>query len=159
MKDHLTTQLKKLSTIEPDPRFAARARKAVLASRPGYAGIRVSFSFSAFPMWAWSGAALTTLLVGTIVLIPLALPRPTLSASFNAESLSSEYENLPINIQLKEIRYEQTVNQAITSAITEATDTNMKHLNTSLIQSEEKDAALAATEDVKINALLDSVLQ
>ena len=159
MKNATIEQLKKLKYIEPDRGFVLRARNEIfVGSKPAFS-ITPRIPAFAIPMWAWSGAALTALLVGVSFIVPMMFPRPAFSASLNMNTLASEYGNLPINIQLKEITYEQSMNQAVASAITEVTDTKTQHLNKELLQTEEQSAAFTETSSTQIDSLLETVLQ
>ncbi|MCX6788298.1 MAG: hypothetical protein NTZ36_00230 [Candidatus Jorgensenbacteria bacterium] len=157
---NIKEQLKQLRTIEPDRDFAIRAKYAIIGNRDiresSFSLPRFSFSRNA---WALSGAGLTAILLLIIVAVPLAFPKPTLSASLSPETLIGEYGNLPINIQLKEITYEQTVSQTISSAISEVSDTKTSHLNSDLINSEaQKNASIDDTGAKNVDTLLNQVI-
>ncbi|MFA6407502.1 MAG: hypothetical protein WCV80_02230 [Candidatus Paceibacterota bacterium] len=159
MKNATIEQLKKLKYIEPDHGFVLRARNEIFAgSKPAFSMPSRMPTF-AIPMWALSGAALTALLVGVSFIVPMMFPRPAFSASLNMNTLATEYGSLPINIQLKEIKYEQSMNQAVASAISEVSDTKTQHLNTELLQTEEKGATLTETNSTQIDSLLETLLQ
>ena len=158
----LKAQLKQLRTIEPDRDFAIRAKYAILADRRDahhFSFALPKFSFTRNSMLAWSGAGLTVALLLIVIILPLAFAKPTLSASLSPETLISEYGNLPINIQLKEIKYDQTVSQTISSAITEVSDTKTKHLNSDVINLEAQNASLMNdASTTSVDALLNQVI-
>jgi hypothetical protein len=157
----LKAQLKHLRTIEPDRDFAIRAKFAILSDRRDahhFPFVLPKFSFTRNAVLAWSGAGLTVALLLIVVILPLAFAKPTLSASLSPETLINEYGNLPINIQLKEIKYDQTVSQTISSAITEVSDTKTKHLNLDLINIEAESAIQDDASTTSVDALLNQVI-
>lgn len=159
--NNIKSQLKRLKTIEPDRDFAIRAKYAVLSS--AHSAHRSSFAFPQFSFArnsvAWVGAGLSAALLLVAIILPFAFPKPSLSASLSPEDLINEYGSLPINIQLKEIKYDQTVNQTISSAITEVSDTKTKHLNSDIINSEAKNASLNDASSTKnVENLLNQVI-
>ena len=146
----IITQLKKLHSIEPDPAFIRSSRSLILSTNRVPARPRI---------WLWAGAATVTF---TLFIIVAAAsyqtffpPKLTVSSSFNSESLEQEFQNLTINIQLEEIKYQQKVNQAIVSALNEIQNTHPSHLNNSLLESEEADIYL----DESINPRIDKLLE
>lgn len=159
--NNIKSQLKRLKAIEPDRDFVIRAKYAFISSMqpthntvhalPRFANIRAM-------SWAWTGAGLTIALLLAVVAIPFAFPKPSLSASLSPDTLISEYGNLPINIQLKEITYGQDVNQTISSAITEVSDTKTKHLNSDVISSEAKNASIEDPSVKNVDSLLNQVI-
>lgn len=158
----LKSQLKHLRTIEPDRDFAIRTKFAILTDRRDtrhFSLMLPKFSFTRNSVLAWGGAGLTIALLLIVVILPLAFAKPTLSASLSPDTLISEYGNLPINIQLKEIKYDQTVSQTIASAITEVSDVSTKHLNSDLISKEANNAALDDARATSVDALLNQVIQ
>lgn len=152
-------QLKKLSTITPDREFVLRARQAVLRAHTPMAHPSYQFALPRFNVWSLSGAGLSVALLLVIVIMPFAFPQPSLSASLNAETIIKEFSNLPINIQLKEITYEQKVSQTITSAISEVSDTKIQHLNTSILQTEQEQAMLPEISTSSVDMMLEQVMQ
>lgn len=157
----IKAQLKHLRTIEPDRDFAIRAKYAILRDQRDartFSFALSKFSFTRSSAWAWSGAGLTVALLLIVVLLPFAFPKPTLSASLSPETLINEYGNLPINIQLKEITYDQSVSQTISSAITEVSNTKTKHLNADLINAEAKNAIPSDASTTNVDTLLNQVI-
>lgn len=156
--EHIKSQLKGLKAITPDREFAARAKLQILGKqRSSMLALPRVVSMPHISPWGWLGAGLTTALLAVITIIPLAFPRPTLSASLNVENLANEYGNLPINIQLKEISYEQRMNQTITSALSEVSGTKVKHLNMDILKTEQQSTLLeSSTTDV--DAMLQQIM-
>ncbi len=156
--EHIKSQLKQLKAIAPDREFAARAKLQILGETraPSFALPRVSLPHTI--SWGWLGAGLTTALVAIVMVIPLAFPEPTFSASLNAENIANEYGNLPINIQLKEISYEQRVNQTIASALTEVSDTKVKHLNADILKTEQAETMLPESSTTDVDAMLQQIM-
>ncbi len=155
--EHIKRQLKTLNAIAPDREFAARAKARIVGetrTAPSFTLPRVALPHISF--WSYAGAGLTAMLLLVITAIPLAFPNPT-AASLNPENLVNEYGNLPINIQLKEITYEQGVNQAIASALSEVSDTKMKHLNASLLKAEQPTSTLDTTT-TDVDAMLQQIM-
>ena len=155
--NNIKDQLKLLRAIEPDRNFAIRAKFEILAPTRSR-----SFSFPTFAIHrnailAWSGAGLTAILL-FVVAIPLFFPKPSMSASLSTETLINEYGSLPINIQLKEIKYDQTVNQTISSAITEVSNTKTKHLNSDILSSEAQKATMKSVTTTNVDALLNQAI-
>lgn len=151
MNTDLIQQLKKLRAIEPDTMFVAHSRSAVLNYKKP--SPRFVFTTPHFIGTAFAFAVFMLLIISFIQ-----RSSPVLSSSLNPKNLSEEFENLSINIQLTEIKYNQTMNQTIASALTEISDTRTRHLNSSLLESE-KDA-LESPNDYNndIDVLLDRVL-
>jgi hypothetical protein len=117
------------------------------------------FALPRFNVWSLSGAGLSVALLLVIVIMPFAFPQPSLSASLNAETIIKEFSNLPINIQLKEITYEQKVNQTITSAISEVSDTKIQHLNASILKTEQEQAMFPEMGTSSVDLMLEQVMQ
>ncbi|MCP6720065.1 MAG: hypothetical protein KJI72_01920 [Patescibacteria group bacterium] len=144
----IITQLKRLRYIEPDSAFARGSRSIVLSVNHGRTRSQI---------WLWTSATAVTFLFLAAVISYNALfsSKPVLSSSFNPESLEQEFSNLTINIQLEEIKYQQSVNQAIASALNEIQNTYPRHLNNSLLESEEAGINL----DESINPYIDELLE
>lgn len=159
--DNLQRQLKLLRAIEPDRDFALRAKMEILRTAPNETrGISLPSFIRTLrtPAFAWSGFALTAVLIVVVVGTPILFPKPTMSASLSADTLLEEYNSLPINIQLKEISYDQTVNQTVSSAISEVSDTKTKHLNSELINSEANKVAPVDATTSNVDSLLDQAI-
>jgi hypothetical protein len=153
MHNDIITQLKTLKAIAPDEGFARRSRTLVLAATPDRAEpVRIA-------PWLQLASALAfaALLLVISPLFPSA--QPVLSSSLDAARLASEFNNLPVNVQLQEIRYQQNANQTIASAVNEITNTSTNHLNTDTITNE---APTLSTDDetgAHIDALLNEISQ
>jgi len=146
----ITEQLRALRRVQPHAGFAARSRANLLAlQRP-----RVS-PWGAF---RWAGAL--AFAVAFLFLATFALPpKPTLSASFNEGVLTGELENLPVNIELRELSYRAVTERAISSAIAEIGETEGAHLNSDILSSELSTLEPALQGGAEIDTLLDEVLQ
>lgn len=150
---NLTRQLKTLSAIEPDEHFVAATRRGILAL-PGSPSRRI---WGALPLWA---TAFAMFVVSIVTATSLTRPNPALSAVENPELLSQEFNSLTINVELQGITYHQTVNQTITSALSEISSNNMRHLNQELLRSEEEhfNVLIDETDSSQIDTLLDKVI-
>lgn len=155
--NNIKDQLKQLRAIQPDRDFAIRAKFEILAPARTQGFSFPKFSIHRNMVLAWSGVGLTALLL-LVVMIPLFFPKPTLSASLSTETLINEYGSLPINIQLKEIKYDQAVNQTISSAITEVSNTKTKHLNSNILSSEAQKATVKSVDTKNVDALLNQAI-
>jgi hypothetical protein len=149
-------QLKRLRSIAPDRAFLVRSKNNILASQK-----RAVFGLPKFkiPVWAFAGlTAVAIFTLGVSLSLSLFSPKPALSA-LDSEKLNSEFENLGINIQLREIGYNQSVEQTINSAISEIGNTGTRHLNGSLIEQEEKNIESGFNENSDIDKLLETLIQ
>ncbi len=149
--NHLTTQLKRFRVIEPTPAFRHKTLSLILDNKP-----RKTWSFR----FNWILApALASLVLVVVIGGRILGAKPALS-SFSSEGLQNEFDNLSINIDLKEISYHQSVNQEIATAITEITNNKTSHLSPSLLQ-QESDAQninFDSPNSNEINNLLDQVI-
>lgn len=148
----LTQQLKRLRAIEPDRRFVARSRNLILTPAPT-APVPLRWPLVA---WATGGVAITATLVVLLATPQFSAPQRVLASSLNQVTLESEFNNLPINIQLQEISYNQSLNQTIASAIHEIGDSSTSHLNRDLLESE--GASVDLNVDGGINGAIDQML-
>ncbi|MCL4403854.1 hypothetical protein M1432_00670 [Patescibacteria group bacterium] len=153
MKTDILEQLKTLKKIAPDAEFAARSRRTILALAPER---RSRMIFAAWPRMALGAAALATVFVfafffpGAPKTVPIA----------SADALSSEFNNLSINIELKQISYNQNTNQTISSALTEISGTSTNHLNPAVLKAEsEPFDPNAPVSNPEIDKLLNQALQ
>lgn len=151
MKQEIIYKLNKLKGIEPDPTFVKKCRFLIL-EKASQKPVLVLW-----PRLIWIGALAGLLL---IIALPNLINRKQLNAASlnNVERLSREFNELTINIQLKEISYQQNINQAIASALTEISDTQVKHLNQSVLQEENNNFNVPDDQNQKINDLLDKVI-
>lgn len=151
MNQKLIQQLNKLKSIEPDPTFAKNCRHLILAFKPA----KTKPVFFNWPALIWAGSfALILLVFATNYLSP---QKQNLS-SLDSNKLNQEFDNLNINIQLNEITYQQEINQGIASALTEIGETNIKHLNRSLLEEEQDKINFPDSDDSKINEMLNRVI-
>ena len=148
----LITQLKKFRTIEPDLVYTKTSRSVIVTTqKPAFA----------LPQFFWKHAATSAFVIiiaFVLSLYALTLSRPSISASLDPKSLENEFQNMTINIQLEEISYQQEANQAIASALDEIQNTSVRHLNNSLIRSEEENIKLDEATNPYIDELLNSVI-
>ena len=127
MHEKTIKQLKTLKEITPDSGFVSRTRNLFIATP---APRRV------VSLFAWQYAGAFAVIIILILAIPFFfMPEPTL-ASLDTEVISKEIHTLPINIQLEEVKYNETVQNTITDAISEASNTETNHLNLSLLEKE-----------------------
>lgn len=153
MHNDLISQLKTFKTIAPDEGFARRSRTLILAavpSRPESVRGRIMPWF-----FQLSGAlAFAALLLLVSPLLPSA--RPVLSSSLDPERLAGEFNNLPVNIQLQEVRYQQGTNQTVTSAMNEVAGTETRHLNPDTLNDE---TTLLPTLENQTSADIEALLE
>jgi len=143
MNQELIEQIKKLRAIEPDLAFKANSRNLILSyktKKPFF-----NFIFNR-PVLAWSGVLAMAAVILAITTAVLSKPKEAFSSSFDAQKLNQEFSEMNINIQLNEIKYQQNVNQAITSALTEISQTQTKHLNSSVLEKEKNEMETSLSE-------------
>lgn len=146
MNRDIFEQLKDLKNIAPDPEFAARAKRVILAAPPA--------AVPAFPTWRKLALGIGTILVIAFAIVMPGTPKAVPIAS--AEALNNEFNNLSINIEIQQISYNQSVNQTIASALTEIAGSKLSHLNPAVLKSES--AALNANTPAS-NPQIDDLLQ
>lgn len=147
-------KLQILQTITPDASFAARTKEAVLAHVPRKRVIElVNTSWIRAGAFSFAGVAVAVL-VGIIIFFAPA--RTPAVASLESIKLTEELNNLSINIQLKEISYRDTADHVIASAIDEIQNTEVKHLNPSIIK-EEAPLPNITTKNTEIDTLLNTL--
>jgi hypothetical protein len=146
--------LRELRAIRPDAAFKKGLRAVVLNHQPEKTA---SFRLP-LPFLKIGGVLAVIALVITALTIELS-PTPALSSSFNAGSLEKEFDSLTINVQIEDARYSERANQTIASALNEIENTNVKHLNNSLITKEEADILeIESATNPEIDTLLDTVI-
>lgn len=152
MNQNLIQQLNKLKSMEPDPVFAKNCRNLILNSRP----IKTRPVLFNWPALVW---------VGGFALIFLAFltnyflfPHKQNLSSLDSSKLNQEFDNLDINIQLNEIKYQQKISQDIASALVEIGETNIKHLNRSLLENEQDKINFPDSDNSEINEMLNRVI-
>lgn len=152
MESNIIKQLKSLSEVEPRGAFAASSRETILATRQG-------FPFHIFfqPLYAGSFAAL--LLVITLSLVFFSGRGSSAYASLDMDDLQTELQELTINITLDEVAYSESVNETVALALQEiSNDSDVRHLNTNLLEAEQEMLKFDSQDGGKIDALLDTVL-
>lgn len=152
MHNDLTTQLKKLRGITPDPDFSRRSKSVILAlhSHPHATMFRMPFAL-------FTAGVVAMVLLVAVVVFPATRPSVSIS-SLNADRLAQELNTLNISVQLKEIRYQQVSNQEIASAINEIGDTRTRHLNSDVLRSEQERIEPQKTANPEIDQLLEQVI-
>lgn len=149
------TQLKRLRDIRPDTKFAEKSRLVLLSQKPAFS---ISYLFSSrkslMLTGAFVGVAAVLLLLSPFLFV---IQKPTLSSLNNSINLDQELNNLSINIELKEISYQNNANRTITAAITEISNTQANHLNPSILNSESE--ALDAGENAENSDNIDKLLE
>lgn len=153
MNESSIKKLKLLESIRPDAAFVSRTRRIVLErTQP----IRVPFfrvHWVHRGIFSFAGAAVA-ILIGFLIFEPFG--SSVTATSLENTQLSNEWSSLSINIQLKEVSYNNNAERIIASAINEIQDTNTRHLNASLIQEERE---MLGTQEVKNNAIDDMLNQ
>ncbi len=150
MDKTLLTQLNMLKTVEPDKGFARRTRKKILAQKGGV------FSMP-FPRVIIAGS-LSFALLFLALIVPAIIPGPRVPAALSADAINKEYDNLSINIQLKNLTYDQSAEQTINSAINEVATSKGKHLNTNVLKSESADVQNSTSTEMDVDAMLNKVI-
>ncbi|MBI5733163.1 hypothetical protein HY967_04430 [Candidatus Jorgensenbacteria bacterium] len=153
MDNNLIQNLKKLKNINPNHDFVRTSRISILEIKQKPA-LNLNIWQSPF---IWLVPAMFAVLL--IVVFNLTENKGDLSSlsALNSNHILQEY-NLGINIQLKEISYDQKVNQTIASALSEISDTKIQHLNRDILTSEEEGFDLTEPTDQNIDALLNKVI-
>jgi hypothetical protein len=149
-------QLKQLRRISPDPAFLAKSKEEILSLRK-----KPVFGFPSFkvPVWLFVSASAVAIFVLSVSFsFYFFLPKPAFSA-LDVEKLKKEFENLEINIQLREIKYDQSVNQTINSAISEISNIGPRHLNNSLLEQEKASIENNFNDREEIKELLDILVE
>ncbi len=151
--EEIIKKLNKFKDIAPDPSFVKTSRTLILAHKP-----HKRSGWSSLPFWGLAGALAILILIASISFFGLASPRPVLSSSFNPHDLEEEFKRLTINIQLEELKYRTKANQTIASALNEIKDTNVRHLNSFLLESEEESITIEESTNPEIDVLLEKVI-
>ena len=152
MNQELIQQLNKLKAIEPDPAFAKSCRHLILTLKP----MQTKPVFFNWPALVWAGGLALIMLV--FAANYLLLPQKGNLSSLDSNKLNQEFDNLDINIQLNEITYQQKINQDIASALTEIGETNIKHLNRSLLEEEQNNIDFQDPSNPEINEMLNRII-
>lgn len=159
METTIILQLKKLKAITPDTTWNANARRVVLASREVvHTPLRVNYRF------LWFTVPVLALGVIAFVMLPTLFPPAedgglATNGALNPQSIAQELKGLSIHVQIKEIRYQETADNAVATALSEITDSATRHLSPSLLKSEEADALnLTNPKNPSIDEMLDTVI-
>lgn len=154
MHKHIIKQLKNLRTIEPDNGFVLRTRNIFTPTTT----TTPPRSFSFFN-WRYA-SAFAFVLICVVLTVPFFAftPEETL-ASLDTKLLASEIQSLPINVELKELNYNQKAQDIITIAVSEVSNTYTSHLNESLILKEEEIIKAEKEVSSNIDDLLKQVIQ
>lgn len=153
MNQFLIKQLEKFRIIEPDEIFLGRSRALVIAHT-----LQENHHYHHHIEWRtllWAASVAGVLTIA--VMIPRVIGRPHMSA-LDQDRLIKEMNALSINIQLKEIAYQEEVNQVIASALTEISNTDIRHLNTKVLEAEQEKFNFESSQDKTIDELLNKVL-
>lgn len=159
MENNIVLQLKRLKAITPDTAWNANARRVVLTSRKVVrAPLRANYRF------LWFATPVLALGVIAFVILP-SLSSPTedgglaTNGALNPQSIAQELKELSIHVQIKEIRYQETADNAVATALSEITDSATQHLSPSLLKSEEANALnLTNPKNPSIDEMLDTVI-
>ncbi len=143
----LLQQLHNLKTIEPSPAFREKSRGLILKIPP-------KTNYIEWRTLSWAGITAMVLL---ILVIGSNLSKPVIS-SLDENRLNKELNNLNINIQLQEISYQQKINQTIASALNEISDNDVRHLNKSLLETEQNNINANDSFNPEIDKLLNQII-
>ncbi len=153
--EHIIKALRRFKTIEPEPTFARTSRALILETKKRNP-LGAIFRLPRLAPVLYGGALILLLLTASyLVFVP---SKPVVSAAFSPENLTKELANLSINIELREVSYRQSANLAIASALTEIENTSVKHLNQTLLESEEENINLEGSVNPEIDELLNAVI-
>ena len=153
----IISELEKLRGIAPEQAFFSRSKQTVLALRPE--GRRV-FGFKAFYPALFGGViGFAVIAIGFFTFFSPAAGKPVY-ASLNSDNLNKELDSLTINIQLKEIRYKQSIDATINSALREVGNNETRHLNKGVLETEKNNLQFdEPLSNETINALLDEIIE
>lgn len=145
--DQIIKQLNNLKAISPSPTFKEKSRGLILKIPPKTNYIE----------WRTLSLAGITAVILLILVVGSNLSQPIIS-SLDEDRLNKELGNLNINIQLREISYQQKINQTIASALNEISDNDVRHLNQSLLETEQNDINLDDSANPEIDNLLNQII-
>ncbi|MFH0712443.1 MAG: hypothetical protein V2A55_01090 [Candidatus Jorgensenbacteria bacterium] len=149
--ENIKKSLEGLKVIEPDPGFKRTSRALILNYKSE------KNVFFGMPFLKVVGAFAVLIIVVTAVVFEFS-PTPVLSSSFNSSSLQKEFDGLSINTQIEETKSQERANETIVSALQEIENTNVKHLNDSLLRGEAEGIHLDESTNPEIDALLETVI-
>jgi len=155
MHEHIIKQLKNLQLIEPDNGYVLRTRNLFVP-----ASISITTPSRTFSILNWQYASAFALILVCVLAVPyFALTPEETLASLDTAVLTSEIYSLPINVQLEELKYNETAQDTITNAVSEASNTDTNHLDASLIMKEGENIDNKQEVDTNVDDLLNQVLQ
>lgn len=156
LDQNLINQLNQFRHLKPSADFALQSKRMIFkASSENSFGNSNNYTFL-FKKFSLIGFALASLLVA--IIINSLGNKPYVSASLNSANINKELDNV-INIELKQINYEQKANSAVNSALTEISNNKTQHLNSSVIQSEEADFNIDESKSDTVDELLNQIIQ
>lgn len=153
-RNPIIQQLKRFSSIEPDPIFVARLRSALVDV--SHSQVAQRRSFLRWPTFAFvgSGVLAALLIVG---ITQFSEPATVRASSLDTTALTQEFDELTLNIRLKEIDYQTEVSEVISEAVEEIVNTQTSHLNPSLIDAEQNIFLFDEPTDTQIDDLLEKL--
>ena len=154
MHQEIIQQLKKLNAIEPDAEFVRRSRNHIVSMKNEPAFAFPSFSF--FPRLSLVGAFVFAGLL-LAIFYPFSFSSNQTFSALSAEAINREFDNLSINMQLNEIKFDQNAHQTIAAAIMEITDMKTQHLSSQILESENVGMTIDETGN-QIDELLNQVI-
>lgn len=149
--EEIKKNLNNLRIIGSSPEFKKTSRALVLSYKPETA------TLFGMPLLKIAGAFAVFILLIAALTFELS-PTPVLSSSFNPNYLQNEIETLTVSVQIEEVEYREKANETLVSALNEIENTNVKHLNNSLLQSEAEGINLHDSTNPEIDAMLETVI-
>lgn len=145
-----------LQSIKPDAAFLAHSRNLIFTEKQKFSPTYTLREYFNKPIFVAVSLCMV-FVIGTSVMF-LSTRNTSLSSLQQTNNLQEEFQNLSINIQLKEISYSSDANEMITAAITEISDTKTRHLNQDILESEKNLIQPEGTSETKIDTMLDQVI-
>jgi len=159
MKDKFTKKIKLLNSIAPSARFTEDLR-GILFSQTQSTAVSARFSIReslASGLTIALGSAFVVLMIaGGSYLQKYSVP--VLLPGLHEESISSEFENLDIQIKLAEARYYSESPESVSLILNESGNNTPNHLNNSLIQKESRILDIEDPTNEKIDDVLNQLL-
>lgn len=154
----ITEKIKMLQRIEPDAVFRARVKTELLSLPPKKKLLFLtrfsSKNINILRVFSFGGAAVAAIVMTFVFFAPARTPA---IASLENSQLVDELSGFSINIQLEEIAYRNAADQIISSAITEIRNTEIKHMNPSVIKEEQEKLDDIHVRNVEIDELLNKI--
>ncbi|MAF80236.1 hypothetical protein CL629_04115 [bacterium] len=150
-KKEIIQQLEKLKSIEPHWEFQDSSKRSILAS---------SQSFSLLSLWRplYMGSFAALALVIGLSIILISGGGSSAYASLDMGDIKDELEELTISIELEEIAYSESLNEAVAVALQEISNDSLRHLNTELLLTEQEKFLFEEEGNPEIDELLNTVL-